>query len=737
MKGTLFSTDFVKDSNGNLRLLEINTDTAIVTSAVAQLDFTGLKTVLESNSITKVKTIYKLFQEDIVDALKSYLDANVSSVVDFERIVEDSNTIYPTSVEDAADTFILRLAYDESALLDSEYAKNTHNILKIFGDNGQIGSTVGYYYAGAEGVEDNISREFNAGNVPDILVKNLNTTLGEPIEFFKIGQSSRTGEERFADVFATLDDTKIAMNFYNDPSANKVESFRSLHIVYGSNLDLISLTGFKSSAILEKPTSLPVDDSSVVSKVDIKHYHELTTTLPRFGVGSNYGGIFEEENIVKADGSLVSIKDAAVGDSFKSYFIAGSPDTDIESEYLAWTHPGSELPSGSYATTSTLVNNLQVGVFYNMVFHITLQDGSDFRASGNSHVLVYDIEADLLKYVAVNYLSTSKHKLVSAGNGLVNITGVVCEILDGEYSSHILDMETADTFFIGDGQLSIKIVAHNCFPAYTLIRMADGEAKVIQDIQAGDRVLSYNEKLGENTVSVVGEVQKTTTNLLFTLSFMNKNDEDTIQCTPLHRFFIEGKGWVPAQDIVVGDVIKFSDGVTEQITKVSQNNEVVEVYHIINVEPDHTYYAQDILVHNYKSCFIAGTEITLANGDVKNIEDVIVGEEVLTYNEDKKETEAGVVGDLKKHEVDSVIRLTLDNENVIVTTAEHPFYVLDGGWIKAGELQPLDVCLKEDGKESLISSVEVLEEKHEVFNLLSVSENHNFFANGILVHNKK
>jgi intein/homing endonuclease len=92
---------------------------------------------------------------------------------------------------------------------------------------------------------------------------------------------------------------------------------------------------------------------------------------------------------------------------------------------------------------------------------------------------------------------------------------------------------------------------------------------------------------------------------------------------------------------------------------------------------------------------------------------------------------------LKKHEVQSVIRLTLDNENVIVTTEEHPFYVVDAGWVKAGELQPLDVCLKEDGKESLISSVEVLEEKHEVFNLLSVSENHNFFANGILVHNKK
>jgi len=733
MKGTLFSTDFVKDSNGNLRLLEINTDTAIVTSAISQLDFTGLKSVLESNSITKVKTIHKLYQEDIVEALKVYLDANVTSVISFESIVEDSNTVYPTSVEDSADTFILRLAYDEAAVLDSEYAKNTHNILKLFKNAEQTGSVVGYYYAGEE-VEDTIARDFNANNVPDILIKNLNTTLGEPIEFYKIGQSASLAEDRYNGLFSTLDNTKIAINFYNDETATKVESFRSLHIVYGGNLELITIAGFKSTAILDKPDSLPVIDSNVVTKVDVKHYHELTTTLPRFGVGANYGGIFEEENIVKADGSLVPIKEAKIGESFKSYFISGSPDTDVESEYLAWTFPGAELPSGSHATTSTLVNNLQVDLFYNMIFHVTLQDGSDFRATGNSHVLVYDVEADLLKYVAINYLSSSKHKLVSAGNGLVDITGVVCEILDGEYSSHILDMETADTFFIGDGQLSVKIVAHNCFPAGTKITMADGSVKNIEDVKAGDKLLTINENTLEQSEGRVGDVLVKKDRLLFEFKL---EDGGVIKSTSHHRYFVKEKSWLTAQDIQLGDVLVRSNGDDVKVESIEQHEGEFEVFHIIDVKDNHTYYAEDILVHNYKRCFIAGTEITLANGDIKNIEDVAVGEEVLTYNEDKKETEAGVVGDLKKHEVNSVIRLTLDNENVIVTTEEHPFYVVDAGWVKAGDLQPLDVCLKEDGKESLVSSVEVLEEKHEVFNLLSVSGNHNFFANGILVHNKK
>jgi len=122
--------------------------------------------------------------------------------------------------------------------------------------------------------------------------------------------------------------------------------------------------------------------------------------------------------------------------------------------------------------------------------------------------------------------------------------------------------------------------------------------------------------------------------------------------------------------------------------------------------------------------------------NVKNIEDIVVGEEVLTYNEENGVNEIGVVGDLKQHEVDSIVRITLDNEIVINTTSEHPFYVNGKGWVKAGELEVLDTCKKYNGEESLVSTVDVIEETHTVYNLLNVSENHNFYANGILVHNK-
>jgi intein/homing endonuclease len=91
---------------------------------------------------------------------------------------------------------------------------------------------------------------------------------------------------------------------------------------------------------------------------------------------------------------------------------------------------------------------------------------------------------------------------------------------------------------------------------------------------------------------------------------------------------------------------------------------------------------------------------------------------------------------LKCHNVSSVIDLTFTNDNVITTTFEHPFFVKSKGWVEAKNLIIGDVCITDNNGESTIVDVKHYEKECEVYNLLSVSNNHNFFANKILVHNK-
>ena len=71
MKGTFFSADLVKDENDNLRLLEINTDTACITDTLdEQFDFSDWITILQNNNITTVVLIYKLFQSNVVSKIQ-------------------------------------------------------------------------------------------------------------------------------------------------------------------------------------------------------------------------------------------------------------------------------------------------------------------------------------------------------------------------------------------------------------------------------------------------------------------------------------------------------------------------------------------------------------------------------------------------------------------------------------------------------------------------------------------
>ena len=134
MKGTLFSADFVTDKDNNLRLIEINTDTGIVNSQQSILDWSDFVNILNTNSITDVDVVYKYdIQHPIVESLETYLLANAPTIA-LTKIVVPSESIFPTSPEDSESKFILRMAYDESAILDSEYAKGTLGLLKLFAD---------------------------------------------------------------------------------------------------------------------------------------------------------------------------------------------------------------------------------------------------------------------------------------------------------------------------------------------------------------------------------------------------------------------------------------------------------------------------------------------------------------------------------------------------------------------------------------------------------------------------
>ncbi|MFF2909419.1 polymorphic toxin-type HINT domain-containing protein [Paenibacillus sp. NPDC057934] len=151
----------------------------------------------------------------------------------------------------------------------------------------------------------------------------------------------------------------------------------------------------------------------------------------------------------------------------------------------------------------------------------------------------------------------------------------------------------------------------NCFVAGTKVLTDKGE-KNIEDIEVGDKVLAKDENNPDGEVDY-----KEVTNL-----YRNQRDdiiklyvgEQIIETTDNHPFWVEGKGWVFADELQVGDKLQKADGSNLTVNKVElvKLNEPVTVYNF-TVADYHTYYVTDlgIWVHN-TNCF-SGSATDLAN----------------------------------------------------------------------------------------------------------------------------
>lgn len=147
-------------------------------------------------------------------------------------------------------------------------------------------------------------------------------------------------------------------------------------------------------------------------------------------------------------------------------------------------------------------------------------------------------------------------------------------------------------------------------------------------------------------------------------------------------------------------------------------------------------------------CFPAGTQITMADGSYKNIEDVQIGDELLSYD-----TISQCFSSWKVKILSFPLQPIYEiNNGLIHVTPEHPFYMMKKdsvmGW---GAINPhksaarglkTDVKTLEIGDKILNSDMEWIEitdiekifHQAQAYNILSYSGSKTYFANDILVY---
>ena len=143
----------------------------------------------------------------------------------------------------------------------------------------------------------------------------------------------------------------------------------------------------------------------------------------------------------------------------------------------------------------------------------------------------------------------------------------------------------------------------------------------------------------------------------------------------------------------------------------------------------------DDLDVGYNPCCVTGdTRVGTNQGDVK-IKDLIDRYEiedikVLSYNikEDRVEYKNIIAGKLTRRDAE-LVKITTSNNVQLTCTPDHKIYTLNRGYVQAQDL----IC-DDDLDGDSIWSVEYLDRVEDTYDI-EVEDNHNFYANGILVHN--
>ena len=135
-------------------------------------------------------------------------------------------------------------------------------------------------------------------------------------------------------------------------------------------------------------------------------------------------------------------------------------------------------------------------------------------------------------------------------------------------------------------------------------------------------------------------------------------------------------------------------------------------------------------------CFVAGTLVTTEQGQ-KPIEEIKVGDKVLSENPETGEIAYKTVEETYINETDELIHVHINGET-ISATPNHPFYVDKLGWTLAKNLRAGDVLVLSNGEFVVVEWIqhEILENPIKVYNF-EVEDFHTYFVgeSSVLVHN--
>jgi hypothetical protein len=368
MKAVIIATDYVKDTNGEFKVLEMNTNTDILFSnANDYLDLDSLEQFVSDNGISNIQIIMpKVAGRTVIDTEDTTPSGSygvyfnnaihnrfVSSSINVEtQYTTHSSTTIPF-IEDNDTTLVIRVSYDSTALIDDTYCKDNFEFLKLMNDadvNSIPKTFINNTDLGFDSIGDVVR---DNGEYPNYIIKERfpTTNYEQYPKVLKIANS-----EELAAIKSNLTSNTLLQEYVFNPSdtlEGKLKTYRVISLIYGSNLDILDLTHpFVHTNACAIEASADFDENGELQYWERVCYLQKYTD--RLNTAKFRYQFDNDSKIFMPDGSISNVDTIQTGSVLKTLNFPNMPLDETQTGSVLWSGSFNDLSNGLEITTTTV-----------------------------------------------------------------------------------------------------------------------------------------------------------------------------------------------------------------------------------------------------------------------------------------------------------------------------------------------------------------------------------------------
>jgi hypothetical protein len=469
MKATIIGSDLLQ-KDGSVKIIEINTNTCISNDGANLLDYTALFSVLMDNDITEFHYIWTegkaYLPLDQPHIFRNILQTKCSeNNISFNEHIVPANSVTVPYIEDASHKFILRQAFDTTALVDDLYCADKFEFFNLMSGSTYSPKT---YFTSEELNLNTLDEVDYTTTKPNLLIKSKQASYDVMTypAIYNVTDSSQLSE-----VIGSVESGHLVQEFiFSEDNVvdGRYSTIRSIDIIYGPNLDIINMGGYTHSTRL--PLTFSEDEFiSGTRKFNQKTRHKYITKSIRNRAEGNDYHTDDDSNILKYDGTLVDVDTIQLGDYIRSINFTDTNENEAATftnniATFGWTGTLPQLNNTLTPVQSELVGMVSTSIEMVMV-KVTLADGRTWTEAPNSTFFIEEKDSTETRWEVINNCYIGD-KIVVTDSNITELRAVEITDLEMVYETktiYTLDFAPSDLFLVDVGDSDFAVMHNSCW----------------------------------------------------------------------------------------------------------------------------------------------------------------------------------------------------------------------------------------------------------------------------------